>query len=318
MHALTPPNSGRRAQHVPARRVRPQAYGVASAPRRDPAPSRLVYRLNRMWLSPLIRRLVRIGVPAFVLAMVLGLVLADGERRATLSGGFASMVDNIQHRPEFEVRLMRIDGASDELATRIRALMPVQFPASSFDFDLATLRQQVGELDAVASVEMRIRGGVLETSVTERQPVVIWRAAEGLELLDATGHRTNALLTRDLRPDLPMVAGQGADLAIAEAMALIDAAGPIIPRLRGLERMGERRWDVVLDRDQRILLPEDDALRALERAIALDMAEGILARDITDLDMRNPARPTVRLGKDAMTDMLRQRGVEPLETAAGG
>ena len=40
--------------------------------RRDPAPSRLAYRLNRMMLRPLIRRLVRIGLPAFMAALVVG------------------------------------------------------------------------------------------------------------------------------------------------------------------------------------------------------------------------------------------------------
>ena len=33
------------------------------APRRDPAPSRLRYRLNRLWLRPGFRRLVNFGLP---------------------------------------------------------------------------------------------------------------------------------------------------------------------------------------------------------------------------------------------------------------
>jgi hypothetical protein len=59
-------------------------------------------------------------------------------------------------------------------------------------------------------------------------------------------------------------------------------------RLRGLVRIGERRWDVVLDRDQRILLPADRRRGALERVIALDEAHELLARDIAVVDMRNP------------------------------
>jgi hypothetical protein len=46
---------------------------------------------------------------------------------------------------------------------------------------------------------------------------------------------------------------------VPEALALVAAARPAVPRLRGLVRMGERRWDLVLDRDQRILLPETRA-----------------------------------------------------------
>ncbi|WP_313350681.1 cell division protein FtsQ/DivIB, partial [Paracoccus sp. (in: a-proteobacteria)] len=69
-------------------------------------------------------------------------------------------------------------------------------------------------------------------------------------MLDKTGHRVASVTSREVRGDLPIIAGEGADRAAPEALALIDAAGPILPRLRGLERMGERRWDVVLDRGQ--------------------------------------------------------------------
>jgi cell division protein FtsQ len=60
---------------------------------------------------------------------------------------------------------------------------------------------------------------------------------------------------------------------------------------------------VVLDRDQRIMLPEDDPVTALQRVIALDSAQDMMARDLVVVDMRNPARPTVRLGV-ATTELL--------------
>jgi cell division protein FtsQ len=85
----------------------------------------------------------------------------------------------------------------------------------------------------------------------------------------------------------------------------VEKAGPLLPRLRGLVRMGERRWDLVLDRDQRILLPETDPVRALDRLLALDQAEGILKRDITAVDLRLDTRPTLRLSADA-AETLRQ------------
>ena len=63
--------------------------------RRDPAPSRLQYRLERMWLRPLYRRFLRIGLPAFVLAMTVGIWLSDEDRRAMLSDGIDGLVDKV-------------------------------------------------------------------------------------------------------------------------------------------------------------------------------------------------------------------------------
>jgi len=52
---------------------RPQQRQLQPPPqprqRRDPAPSRLQYRLERVWLKPLYRRVIRVGVPAFLIAI---------------------------------------------------------------------------------------------------------------------------------------------------------------------------------------------------------------------------------------------------------
>ena len=165
------------------------------------------------------------------------------------------------------------------------------------------------------SAELRVRsGGILQVLVTERTPVAVWRTEAGLTLLDDTGHRVAGLHARTDRPDLPLLAGEGADSSTAEALALIAAAGPLVPRIRGLVRMGDHRWDIVLDRDQRILLPAADPIRALERLLALDHAQEILARDLLAIDLRNDARPTLRLTPYAMNALRRTQGLDPMET----
>ena len=146
------------------------------------------------------------------------------------------------------------------------------------------------------STELFVRkGGILQVTITERVPAILWRNGAALEMLDATGNRVATLLDRSARPDLPVIAGEGADEHVPEALTLIRTARPILGRLRGLVWMGERRWDLVLDRDQRIMLPEIDPVPALQRVIALDQAEDLLGRDLVAVDMRNEARPTLRL-----------------------
>ncbi|PRX38327.1 cell division protein FtsQ [Meinhardsimonia xiamenensis] len=287
------------------------ARQVAPARRRDPAPSRLSYRLQRLWLTPSFRALVVSGLPAFLVAFTLGNWLSDPATVEAMRARLEELRASIAARPEFAVRMMAIDGASDELAQDIREILPIDFPTSSFDLDLKEMRRAVADLDAVAKVDMRIRrGGVLQVNVTERLPAVLWRDEHTLEALDAEGHRVASVASRLDRPDLPLIAGAGADRAVPEALAILAAAEPITGRLRGLVRVGERRWDVVLDRDQRILLPEADPVPALERVIALDEATELLARDVAVVDMRNPSRPTLRLTAAAMEELRRLRAID--------
>ncbi|MCU0908585.1 MAG: cell division protein FtsQ/DivIB [Rhodobacteraceae bacterium] len=278
----------------------------------DPAPSRLAYRLQRLWLTPLYRATVRVGLPAFAVVLGVGLWFSDADNRQRLADLALHLQGEVAGRPEFAVRLMAIDGASPVVAEAIREIAPVRLPASSFEIDLDAVRAAVADLDAVAAVDVRIRaGGILQVDVTERVPAVVWRGPGGLDLLDNGGRRVASLATRGARPDLPLIAGEGADAAVPEALALVAAAGPVADRLRGLVRVGERRWDVVLADDARgdqtILLPERGAVTALELVLALDAAQDLFARDLVSIDVRNIHRPTLRLRAPAVEELARIR-----------
>lgn len=279
--------------------------------RRDPAPTKWQYRMQRLWLTPYFRVMARVGLPIFLLAAAVGLYAGDAGRRAALTGSVTDLVEKFQNRPEFMVKLASVEGASPELAEAIRSRLGVKLPLSSFDIDLAAVQARVEELDAVAKAEIRVRsGGVLQVQITERMPVVLWRLGDRLEMLDEEGNRVAGLTARTDRPDLPLIAGEGAAAAAGEALEIFAAAQPILPRVRGLVRMGERRWDLILDRNQRILLPERDAVAAMERLMALDRAEDVLARDVLSVDLRNDKRPVLRLAPYALNEHRKAQGID--------
>ncbi|WP_223814257.1 cell division protein FtsQ/DivIB [Roseicitreum antarcticum] len=284
----------------------PPAF-LRRAPRmagRDPAPSRLTYRLQRLWLTPLFRRVLGVGLPVAVIAFSVVTVLADPARHAALMAMYDDIYTAFQDRPEFRVADVEVHGASPEVAHAIRTQLGALLPESSLRLDLEAQRDWIEALDAIASAELRVMsGGTLEVGVTERVPAIIWRSASGLELLDRSGARVAMLRTRGGRPDLPVIAGRGASDHVPEALTLIATAGALSDRLRGLVRVGERRWDVVLDRDQRIMLPETGARAALERTLALHQTQDLLARDVTAVDLRTPARPTLRLAEGALNTL---------------
>lgn len=270
----------------------------------DYAPSRLAYRMERLMLTPLIRKLIRLGLPVFVLTMIVGALIADESRRNTISLAVAEVRTQLANRPEFLVHGMKIEGASAELAEAVRAALPLDFPVSSFDLDLDAMQDTVATLDPVAEVHLQIGAqGILRMRVVERVPVAIWRSAEGLMLCDATGHVVARLAARADRPDLPLIAGEGARDALPEAMEVLAAAAPLTGRLRGLARIGARRWDLVLDRGQTIQLPEIAPVAALAQVLALDQAQDLLERDMTVIDMRTPRRPTLRLTQAAQDQL---------------
>lgn len=292
-----------------------QSLGRAVPLRRDPAPSRWAYRMQRLWLTPAFRLFMRLGLPVLILGLSVFVYLADEGRRMAFVQGYEEMKDSLQNRPEFMVGLLSIDGATPALTDAVRAKLAQPLPISRFDLDLDAIRLKAESLDAVASALVRVgAGGVLQVTITERVPAFVWRSEAGLMLIDATGHRIAGLADRADRADLPLVAGEGADAAIAEAAALIQAAGPLTPRLRAFVRISERRWNIVLDRDQTVLLPAQNPVAALEALIALNQAEDLLARDLLSIDLRNEHRPVLRLAPDALNELRGVTASTPTES----
>lgn len=282
----------------------------ARALKSDPAPSRWAWRMQRLMLTPAFLFGLRFGVPC-CLALLAGTVyLADDARRGRITDGYASLRSSIQQRPEFMVKLMAIDGAGPELAANVRAAVPIDFPTSSFDLDLAAMRSTIMQLPGVQQASLRVKpGGLLQIEVQPRVAVAVWRNQDGLALIDASGTYIGRLAHRTDRTDLPLVAGEAANVSVSEALDLLRVAAPLGDRLRGFVRMGARRWDVVLDREQRILLPETGAIQALERVIALEGAQEVLTRDVARVDMRLAQRPTVQMNKEATQEWWRIRQI---------
>lgn len=266
----------------------------------DPAPSRWAYRINRILLTPMYRRFLIYGFPALALATAVVWALGDADRREAFQAWARDVRLTIEERPEFAIKMMAVVGAAPEIAEAVREAIPIEFPVSSFAVDLDFIKARVTALPAVREAHVRFRaGGVLEIAIEEREPVLLWREAGVLWLIDSEGVAIATAPTRAARPELPLVAGEGAETAAAEALALFAAAGPMAERVRGLVRVGERRWDVYLDRNQKIMLPSTGAVQALSRTIALDQGQDVFERDVTVVDMRNPRRPTLRLGPAA-------------------
>jgi cell division protein FtsQ len=257
-------------------------------------------------LTPGFRATVRIGVPLVLIFTIVGSWYSKPSNRAELSATIAQTRQTFQERPQFMVQGLTITGADEGTMESVVDLVPSDYPVSSFDLDLEGMRAAIEALEPVKSASVRVgQGGTLQVQLNPRVPVALWRDGAILHLIDGDGVPSGTVLSRADRLELPLIAGDGAEQKIEEALALYVGAGPLRERVRGLVRMGERRWDIVLDRDQRILLPGDGAVAALDRVIALNDAQDMLSRDVAVVDMRKAERPTLRMNEEAAAALRR-------------
>ena len=282
----------------------------------DPAPSLFSYRMQRLWLTPIFRALVQVGLPLFGMVMLGWMFLSKVENRDYLNGLIHEAQGAAQNQPVHQLQTLTIEGASPLLKDEIRSHFGDLLPISALELDFENMR---GWIESIASVEratlITAVGGLLSVQVTEIDPEFMWRNAVGLHLVSSTGDVLRSVSRRVDFPHLPLIAGNGATLALREARELIMTAAPISNRLRGLVRIGERRWDLLLSNNQTIALPEENPELILAQVIVLSMAQDLFERDIILMDFRNPRRPTLRLRSQALVGLKQANSVTFMEIA---
>lgn len=283
-------------------------------PPRDYAPTRTGFRIRRLLRDKAFQKFATVWAPlALCLAMV-GWVTLQTELRSAVTAKLDEMKHDALDRPEFAITKLAIEGATPAVEAALRRQLQYTLGASSLTFDATTARRRAEALGWVRSAQARLEAPrTLNISVTLRKPALIWRRGEALTLLDATGAALARLENRAAHPGLPLIAGVGANtpIAVNEAIRIFNDAGALGPRLRGLVRIGERRWNAVLNDGPVVMLPAKDALDALAYVKALEQTpEKPLTKDVTAIDLRIKGRPTLRLGPDALQSLHDGRNVK--------
>ena len=276
----------------------------------DPAPSRVAYRIMRLLLIPRLRLIFTLGFPSLLIfCATLGLFININVWE-NISAIKKDLKLAFVERPEFMIKVASIDGSSDELANEIREILPLDFPVSYFDLDIKYLHKVVNEIPAVASAEIKISaGGVLQINVAEKSPAFIWRKGNVMSVIDETGSFIRIANSRVDYPKLPLVVGEAADLAVSEISSLMQANEYFKDHVRAFIRVGERRWDLILENNVRIMLPQREFLAAFDRLMLMNEAGSLLSGRLSNIDMRLVVRPTVRV--DTVS-------VDPLKTNING
>lgn len=209
---------------------------------------------------------------------------------------FEFQAQSMANRHPFMLTRIKVKSSFSELEGAIRAAADIDLPVSVLDIDLEAVRNRIASLDGIVDAKVSVTDeGELEISVEERTPVSVWRNGRRLELVDSYGGRVGSISSRAERIDLGLIAGEGAKNAVVESLEIFRVAKPLENEIRGLVRIGKRRWNLELEGGRKILLPEQGAVEAMEKLIVWDAAEQVFQKDFEYFDLRIAERPTVRL-----------------------
>lgn len=162
---------------------------------------------------------------------------------------------------------------------------------SVFEVDIDDIQRAIENQNWVEHAQVqRVLPNKIKIIVKERVPYILLdEGGKRPALMDKNLVRIGYFMRRDL-PFVPLVEGKGAPAAAQEFIALLKAEEVLKKRVKKSVFVGERRWDLLLDNGVRIKLPEEDVGFALRRLMKADEMQGLLAKDIRGIDLRQSDR----------------------------
>jgi cell division protein FtsQ len=243
---------------------------------------RIVRAVGRWFGRPIMLLIAALGAFVLVAGLFAGGYVGRGLR--TVSG----TVDAVSADAGFGIAEVHISGNTRTPPETVAAALGLEPGQSIFAADLNAARRRLMGLDWIAEADVRRRyPDSIYVTIVEKLPFALWQSPNGLFVVERSG----ALITNknlEAFASLPKFIGAGANGG-ADVVDAIAAHRAVSARVRAIERISNRRWNLILDGDVVVKLPEAGWPKQIDMLEHLIVDKGILERDISEIDLRNSA-----------------------------
>lgn len=188
----------------------------------------------------------------------------------------------------FGIAEVHLSGNQRTGAATIMAALGLKRGQSIFGIDLPDARLRLLQLPWVAEAEVkRHYPDDLDVTIVEKLPYARWQSPDGrLFVVErAGGLITDQNLGAFAR--LPLLLGEGAPQVAAPFIDAVAQHRAIVARTAAYQYQSGRRWNLLLDDGVVVKLPETGWQKQLSALDHLIIDEGVLERDVTEIDLRS-------------------------------
>lgn len=247
--------------------------------------------IRRLWDGAAASRVVRRPIMHLTGALLIASFVA-----ALFSGGYVSgafryagrSFDALIAGMGFGISSIHLAGNVRTQPSAVIAALGFEPGESIFGADIQAARARLLQLDWVADVQVRRQyPDSIAVAIVEKLPFALWQSSDGLCVVERSGRVITRAQAQDY-PKLPMFIGNGAANAGAELVDAIAQHRAVLARLKAMQRVSDRRWNLLLDDGVVVELPEAGWQKQLDELEHLIVDKGVLERDIKEIDLRSP------------------------------
>lgn len=173
-------------------------------------------------------------------------------------------------------------------------------PILAFDPEAARLRVEALPWVRKAVIERQLPD-VVHLQLRERRPMALWQRGGKFSLIDTNGE---LIPLKDVSEytNLIVIIGRDAPGNAAALFEVLATEPKLAGRVKAAVRVGGRRWNLHLNNDIEIRLPETDSNAAWGHLAKLDQQHDLLSKDLITIDLRLADRVVIREGQNGSAE----------------
>lgn len=219
----------------------------------------------------------------FILAVLLAIYISV--RIAMLAIGAGGPVSVIK-----KVSIYASDGNVENIASAVNIAPGTKTRALNLENAVSAVQ---ADPDVAAASVRRMPNGNIKIKAGMRRVVAAWTDGEKFYPMDENGTPINRPL--ESRPNGVLIFSGKISRDVSDISHTVKSAPELFYKTDRLELIEDRRWNIILLSGMTIMLPEENQDEAIKMLAKMQKQNGILDREIKVLDLRDIARPLVKV-----------------------
>ncbi|MBX3458274.1 MAG: cell division protein FtsQ/DivIB [Candidatus Paracaedibacteraceae bacterium] len=208
---------------------------------------------------------------------------------------FASSVAEKAGRVGFTLSEVYVYGRNNTESQRLLEQIQLKKGDSILKFSPDEIRDHIKQISWVRDVTVQRKlPDSLYISIEERVPIALWQHRQKHYLVDADGV---IISDKNIQAyvHLPVVVGSDAPRHAPKLLSLLDQVPDLKKRVAAITWVGERRWNLLVDKTIEAKLPEKDPEGALKRLIKVLGNPKIDFSQVKSIDLRHGTQVSLRM-----------------------
>ena len=264
----------------------------------DPAPSRLYYKINRLFYRLWFRLVLIIVFLVVSILVSKKFLFKDIDLNAEIR--ILSEESSAIYKGLTELSITRIfvKGAQESLKKEIITLIENAATEGFSALKAQALREKIEDIRKVKKAFVKFStDGLVIVNVIERKEAVVFFNNDLYEVLDSNGVILSIKQNYEGLSSFPLIVGKDASKNINKLLELVNEIGSYQSEVLYYEWVGERRWDIHMKSEMVFKLPENNLNKGLKVMRMFLRETNKLSRTAVSVDLRNIDKPIIRFRK---------------------